>query len=71
LAASGIVGWVLGASLFFFAVQNIGAGIPTPISSTNPIIASIIGSLFGIEQLSRKQFSGIMTVVLGIILIVV
>ncbi|MHA2253727.1 MAG: DMT family transporter [Candidatus Kariarchaeaceae archaeon] len=69
LALSGIIGWVLGASIFFLAIQNIGAAIPTPISSTNPIIASIIGYYLGIEVLSKRKFIGILLSVTGTILI--
>lgn len=70
MAASGFIGWVFGASFFFAAVQQIGAAIPTPISSTNPIIASIIAQLLGIDQLNFRQFLGILVTVLGVIVIV-
>lgn len=68
---SGIFGWVIGASSFFFAVQNIGAAIPTPITSTNPIISVVIGKLFGIENINKQQFTGIIFSVLGTIIIVI
>ena len=71
LALSGIVGWVIGASAFFFAVQNIGASIATPITSTNPIIASILGVLTKTETISQNQFYGIVITVLGTIIIVI
>ena len=68
---SGILGWVIGASSFFFAVQKIGAGIPTPITSTNPIISVVFGKLFGIENINKQQFIGIIFSVLGTIIIVI
>ena len=71
LGLSGIIGWTIGASLFFFAVQNIGAGIPTPISSINPIMAVIIGSILGIEFITRKQSFGVLSCVLGTIVILI
>ncbi len=71
LTISGIVGWVIGASMFFIAVQSIGAAIPTPISSTNPVFAAIFGYYLGIEIISKKQFMGILITVAGIILIVI
>lgn len=70
LGLSGIVGWVIGATIFFVAVQNIGASIPTPISSLNPIVAVIIGYIFKIEAINKKQFLGVLTSVLGTIVIV-
>ncbi|MHA2504347.1 MAG: EamA family transporter, partial [Candidatus Kariarchaeaceae archaeon] len=70
MAWSGILGWVVGASLFFWAVQLIGAAVPTPISSTNPIVAALMGQILGIEQINFKQFTGIIVTVLGIIMIV-
>lgn len=69
LALSGIVGWAIGASAFFWAVQLIGAGIPTPISSLNPVIASVIGIFYGLEKIGNKQFLGILFSVLGTITI--
>lgn len=70
LALSGIVGWIIGASAFFFAVQKIGAAIATPISSTNPIVASIIGVVSKTESISLVQFLGIIVTVIGTIVIV-
>ncbi|MCY3412276.1 MAG: DMT family transporter [Candidatus Heimdallarchaeota archaeon] len=67
---SGIIGWVIGATLFFAAVQYIGAAIPTPITSTNPIIAVVIGKYLGIEKINGKQMIGILSSVLGTIIIV-
>ena len=69
LALSGIIGWAIGASVFFWAVQMIGAGIPTPISSINPVIASVIGIFYGLEKITTKQFLGILFSVLGTITI--
>ncbi|OLS28734.1 MAG: 4-amino-4-deoxy-L-arabinose-phosphoundecaprenol flippase subunit ArnE [Candidatus Heimdallarchaeota archaeon LC_2] len=71
LALSGLVGWTIGATAFFVAVQKIGAAIPTPISSINPIIASIIGISFGLEQIQKKQFMGIIVSVIGTIVILI
>ena len=69
LGLSGLIAWTFGASLFFFAVQNIGAAIPTPISSTNPIWAVLIGTIFGIEFITRKQMLGVFSCVIGTIII--
>ena len=70
LALSGITGWVLGASLFFVAVQRIGAAIPTPITSTNPVFAGIVGTYLHLEQVNWVQFVGIICTVIGTIIIV-
>lgn len=70
LGISGILGDTIGASAFFFAVQRIGAAITTPISSTNPIIAAIIGFIAGIEDIKKAQFIGILLCVGGVIVIV-
>ncbi|MFV2016556.1 MAG: EamA family transporter [Candidatus Heimdallarchaeota archaeon] len=43
--------------------------MPTPISSINPIIASLIGVSFGLEQIQKKQFIGIIVSVFGTIVI--
>ncbi|MHA2362550.1 MAG: DMT family transporter [Candidatus Hodarchaeales archaeon] len=71
LGLSGIVGWTIAATLFFYAIQNIGASIPTPISSIYPIIATLIGVILGIETITKKQFTGITTCVFGTILIII
>ncbi len=71
LGLSGLIGWVIGASAFFVAVQKIGAAIPTPISSVNPVIASLIGIGFGLERIRKKQFIGILFSVLGTIVILI
>jgi drug/metabolite transporter (DMT)-like permease len=68
---SGILGWVLGASLLFLAIELIGAAVPTPISSKNPIIAVIIGYGTGIERINKYQMSGILISTLGVILILI
>lgn len=68
---SGVIGWVVGASLFTYSIQLIGASIPTPITATNPIIASFIGLKLGIETLSRKQFIGIVLSVIGVIIVII
>jgi len=70
LAVSGIIGWVIGATAFFIAVERIGAAIPTPISSTYPIVATIIGLFLRIEEVSKKQFVGIIFSVLGTVIII-
>lgn len=70
LGISGLLGDSIGASIFFIAVQRIGAAITTPISSTNPIIAAIIGFVAGIEDIKKAQFIGILLCVGGVIVIV-
>ena len=49
MGISGILGFVIGASALFLSVQSIGAGIATPISSTNPVVSVSIGIMFGWE----------------------
>jgi len=68
---SGLIGWAFGATMFFLAIQIGGASIPTPVSSTNPIIATLIGLALGIDQVTKKQFSGIILSVVGTIIIVI
>ncbi len=71
LLMSGIIGWVLGAAVFFEAVDLGGASMTTPISSTNPIIAILIGKTLGLEEIDRKQLIGIISSVIGTIIIVI
>ena len=70
LGISGLLGDAFGSSIFFLAVQRIGAAITTPISSTNPIIAAIIGYFSGIEGIKKGQFLGILLCVSGVIVII-
>ncbi len=70
LGFSGLLGDSFGAGIFFIAVQRIGAAIPTPISSTNPIFAILIGYMTGVELIKRKQLMGVLICVLGTIVIV-
>ncbi len=70
MGISGILGWVVGASSFFFAVQLIGAAIPTPITSANPVIAGLLGYFTGIEDIGLYQLLGILVTVIGTIIII-
>ncbi|OLS27940.1 MAG: hypothetical protein HeimC2_09680 [Candidatus Heimdallarchaeota archaeon LC_2] len=70
LGISGLLGDSIGASVFFIAVQRIGAAVTTPISSTNPIIAAFIGYFSGIEDIKKTQFLGILLCVSGVVVIV-
>ncbi len=70
LTLSGIVGWVIGASAFMTSIQKVGASIATPISSINPIIAVLFGTIAGIEKITKLQFTGILITVIGTVVIV-
>lgn len=71
LGLSAFLSDVLAAGIFFSVIQRIGTAIPTPVSSTSPIAASIFGYIYGIESLSKKQFLGILICVIGTIIILI
>lgn len=70
MAISGILGFVIGASALFLSVQSIGAGIATPISSTNPVVSVTIGMMFGWEQKDMRKVIGTILSVIGTIIII-
>ncbi len=71
IIGSGITGFVIGASALFIAVQQIGAAISVPISSTNPVIVVMLSMIFGFENKDMKKIIGTLISVIGTILIVV
>ncbi|MHA2403486.1 MAG: EamA family transporter [Candidatus Kariarchaeaceae archaeon] len=65
LFLSGIVGWVIGASLMFYTIDQVGAAIPIPIINIHPMLAVIFTAFLGIEKLNRYHGLGILAVVVG------
>jgi len=66
LSASGIIGMVLGGITFLFSLQMIGASRATPLSSSSPIWASIISSIFLKEKVTIRLLFSSIIVTLGI-----
>ena len=70
MVISGILGFVIGASALFLSIQSIGAGIATPISSTNPVVSVSIGMMFGWELKDMRKIVGTILSVIGTIIII-
>jgi len=66
LSASGIIGMVLGGITFLFSLQMIGASRATPLSSSSPIWASIISSIFLKERITIRLLLSSIIVTIGI-----
>jgi len=66
LATSGILGMTLGGIAFLFSVQLIGASRATSLSSSSPVLASLMSSLFLKEKVTLRIIASSIMVVLGI-----
>ena len=66
LSASGIIGMVLGGITFLISLQLIGASRATPLSSSSPIWASIISSIFLKERVTIRLLISSIIVTIGI-----
>ena len=66
---SGILGWVIGAAAFMYAIQMIGALIATPLSATNTLIATLLGIMVLHEKVTTFQLIGITMVAVGSVLV--
>ncbi|MHA1215134.1 MAG: DMT family transporter [Candidatus Hodarchaeales archaeon] len=69
LGLGGIISWAIGGVCFFISISMIDSVRAVPISSINPLIAVALGTLILGEKLNKVQFSGILLVTLGSILI--
>ena len=65
LATSGILGMTLGGIAFLFSVQLIGATRATSLSSSSPVLASLMSSLFLKEKVTWRIIASSIMVVLG------
>jgi len=66
LATSGILGMTLGGIAFLFSVQLIGASRATSLSSSSPVLASLMSSFFLKEKVTWRVIASSIMVVLGI-----
>jgi drug/metabolite transporter (DMT)-like permease len=66
LLISGFVGVALGDTVFFMAINAIGARLTLLISILSPVITAILASFYLHEHLSGFSYAGIVIVVLGI-----
>jgi len=66
LATSGILGMTLGGIAFLFSVQLIGASRATSLSSSSPVLASLMSSFFLKEKVTWRIIASSVMVVLGI-----
>ena len=66
---SGIFGWGVGTVLFTLSIDYIGALIATPLSSTNVLVATLLGIVFLKEPVSRKKIIGTLIIMLGAIFV--
>ncbi|MBF0207640.1 MAG: DMT family transporter [Oligoflexia bacterium] len=69
LSISGIVGYVIGDSMGFEALLRLGAHPTSVVQTTSPIFALLMAYFFFNERLNYFQFSGILLVILGILLV--
>ena len=70
IAALGVINYPLGRLLNYTGVHLAGVGRATPILATAPIVAVLLGILIGGESINFPIGAGILSIVLGIILIV-
>lgn len=66
LATSGILGMTLGGIAFLFSVQLIGASRATSLSSSSPVLASLMSSFFLKEKVTWRVIASSIMVVLGV-----
>ena len=66
LATSGILGMTLGGIAFLFSVQLIGASRATSLSSSSPVLVSLMSSFFLKEKVTWRIIASSIMVVLGI-----
>jgi drug/metabolite transporter (DMT)-like permease len=69
LALGGALAWCVGGVSFFTAVERIGAGISTPLSSVSPFIVMLLGAFFLKEKIKIPQFIGVFFIVAGSIVL--
>lgn len=68
---TGVIGWTIGGSAFMYAIQHAGALVATPLTATNPMIATALGvSILG-ERVSLIQCFGIFLVILGSVFVTI
>lgn len=65
LAVSGFLGLVLGGITYMFSVKLIGVSRATPLSSSSPVWASVMSSLFLKEKVTWKIILSSVIVVIG------
>ena len=66
LAASGILGMVIGGITFLFSVQLIGASRATPLSASSPVWASIISAVALKEKVTLRMLLSSIIVIIGV-----
>lgn len=67
LIISGILGGPLGMLFYMFGVHYCGASLTSTISSTYPVIGTILSFLFLSERLTKKNYIGILLIMSGIL----
>jgi len=71
LLAGGILGIGLGALLFLFSINLIGAAKSTIITSSSPLFSTIFGVAILKEKLDKPRTIGIATIILGIYILAI
>ncbi|MHA2358555.1 MAG: EamA family transporter [Candidatus Heimdallarchaeaceae archaeon] len=69
LSVGGATAWCIGGVSFFNAVERIGAGLSTPLSSISPFIVILFGVVFLKEKISWPQILGAILIVIGSIIL--
>ena len=69
LLTGGIFGIGLGAILFLFSINLIGAAKSTIITSSSPLFSTVLGVTVLKEKLDKLRILGIATIILGIYII--
>ncbi|RME54595.1 DMT family transporter [Candidatus Woesearchaeota archaeon] len=59
----------LAVSTIFFSINKIGVGLTGAIVGASPLVSSIFGRIYLKEKLNKKEIIGILTIVLGLVLI--
>lgn len=65
LALSGIIGMTFGGIAFLYSVQLIGVSRTIPLSSSSPVLVSLMSSIFLKEKVTWRMFAASIMVILG------
>ncbi len=69
LTGAAVSGLLLGQYFFVYSVGTVGSQIAAPVSSINPVIASLLAVNFLGESPNRRIMEGLLLAVLGVVLI--
>ncbi len=70
LALSGLIGIVIGDTLYFRSLQILGPRKALIVSTSSPLFTALMGWIFLSEQISAKGLAGILMTVTGVTIVV-